>query len=356
MADYSLINPLDQQAALAEILRGRKRSADQEMLQAAFQKGHRFDQLAAVSNLMNNPAAVAAATTAQKTAAAAKPVAMGQTGFMMPDTGDFVESPMYADEKRAGREQQRDLLRERRKSQGDERARDRAPRETLANLAEGGKNDRAEEGRALKLLIAGMVNRLGYDKLDKQGAGKVRPLPAGEVRKLADQESSVGTLSGLVDNFKDEYAGQGTKVGGQIQNFMGRYQPLGLGKGYEQQANWWQNYNDHANLLRNKLFGTALTAPEKAAFDAANISEGMAPDIIRTRLQQQHQATVRAYNKLRSSFEKAGYNMDEFSDMMEAAPAQKPGAVAGTPSKPVPAAAPKRIRYDANGNEVTGGS
>lgn len=244
-------------------------------------------------------------------------------GTFDPLTGVTAEDPEYADqvrETRRGKVLQAALsVEERRRAdqqRSEDRAADRASREA-----------QAAEGRALRLTIAQMTKdsreAAAAAKAGKAAAGKV--LPAGEVRKLSDSQAAASTFGELVGGFRDDFSTYGTT---SAKNFLGKNQPLGLGKEYGDQSNWWQNYNDQKNLIRNKLFGSALTAPEKAAFDAANITEGMDAGQIRERLAQQHRMAARAYNKLKQNFGKAGYGVEEFEDLMEPE-APRPGAPTG---------------------------
>lgn len=102
-------SPEQQQMLLAETL--RRRRAQAESMQGANEQANRFNTLAAVAQMANNPGAAAAAQLAMKNAQAQhKPINLGAQGFALPSSGEFVESPMYADEKAAAREQQRLLL------------------------------------------------------------------------------------------------------------------------------------------------------------------------------------------------------------------------------------------------------
>lgn len=196
----------------------------------------------------------------------------------------------------------------------------------------------AAEGRALRLTIAGMADQRAAAKDAAKAEGKAagKTLPGGEVRKLTEAEGLTGTFGDLASGFKPELAG--TPGLAPLQNTVGKY----FGAGYEAQSNWWQNYNDQKNLVRNKLFGSALTASEKAAFDAANISEGMDAKQIKIRLAQQHRAAVKAYNKLKGNFGRAGYDVSNFEDLLEPA-AELPGAAPTTPSAPQPG---RRLRFN----------
>jgi hypothetical protein len=88
----------------ADVLRNQRRGEESAALRSASQNAGRMDILAAATQMAGNPGAAAAA----KMAAGSQreqfsPVQMGTQGFMLPNEGQFVESPMFADEKREGR-------------------------------------------------------------------------------------------------------------------------------------------------------------------------------------------------------------------------------------------------------------
>ena len=45
--------------------------------------------------------------------------------------------------------------------------------------------------------------------------------------------------------------------------------------------NWWADFKSWENSARNAMFGSALTATEKAAWDATSINENMQPETVR---------------------------------------------------------------------------
>lgn len=321
--DYSLISgaqqlsPEQQQQLVAQALR---RSNGAASLQQANANANRFSQLAAISQMANNQGIANAAELANKNAQAQyKPLSLGQMGFALPSSGEFVESPMYRDERNAQRQSQQDIANSRIEAQAQ------AQRERLQAQA-----DRAGEMSQLRLALEGMRSADRQDSMNlrrdladekaaakREAAAKGKALPGSDVRALTDKESSAGSLLDLSNSFKDEFAG--TPKLATLQNTLGRYQPLGYGTQYADQSNWWQNYNDQKNKIRHQLFGSALTAAEQAAFDAANITEGMDSKEIRRRLTQQHQASVRAYNKLVANYGRGGYDMSQFNSLVEPA-------------------------------------
>lgn len=117
---------------------------------------------------------------------------------------------------------------------------------------------------------------------------EARPLADTAINRLSGLAGISSEWSGLNGTFNDAYAGYGVNAAGNVANAVARNNPM-AGPEARSRADWWQRYNLQANQVRNELFGSALTAPEKAAFDAAMIGPGMAPEQIRRNLARQEQ-------------------------------------------------------------------
>lgn len=142
-----------------------------------------------------------------------------------------------------------------------------------------------------------------------------KTLPASNLEKLAGKAETADILGGLAGEFKDNYAAMlPSDTFGALENWAGRYLP-GMPQGLQDQANWWQRYNEQANKIRNELFGSALTKAELEAFKQANIQPGMSADMIRRRLEQQSAAAQAAYNKILGTYGRGGYNVDGLQSM-----------------------------------------
>lgn len=276
--------------------------ANQELLAGANRRGNLHNTLAAVAAMSNNAGAAAAA----KMAAADQqrqygPKQLGTQGFMLPDTGAFVPSKIYTDERDAAREEKKAAL-----------AATLAAKEADSVRRD---EDKAQQ-RALMLTIAGMKSSDSRYKVDNTpakggaGAGAGKTLNAPTINKLSEADGLAAGFADLTAGFQDSYGGGYGSM--TVQNFLGKNMPNSK---YADQSNWWQGYNDQKNVIRNKLFGSALTASEKKAFDDANITEGMTPAQIRTKLAQQHAAAVRARNKLIGNYKGSGYDTSAFEDM-----------------------------------------
>lgn len=152
-------------------------------------------------------------------------------------------------------------------------------------------------------------------------------LPFSAVEQLAKQQGGADTMRTISDTFKDSYAAGAVGIPGvgSAQNWVGRNIPVE--GNLKEQANWWQNYNEQANRIRNELFGSALTLTEKAAFEAAMINPDMDAKMIKLRLQQQADAARRAYDRLVDAAESSGYNVSGFKADRPADSGPKPGQV-----------------------------
>jgi hypothetical protein len=306
LAEFAMrLSPEQRQAAMSELLRRRSQSG---ALQEANSMAHSMDVPAAAAAMSNNPALSAAAGMMTKSLQAQhKPVQMGQQGFALPSSGEFVSSPMYESEQEAGRQARAELSREQQQSILQR------TREAQAAALER-QRERDENNRTLRLAIAAMRGAGGSDSGSGSGGPKVKNLPAGTVEKLTTKQTLAMDFADLLPAFKDKYGGAGFDTVGKLSNVIGKNQPLGMGEDLADQSNWWQNYNDKKNIIRNQLFGSALTKPEQEAFDAANITEGMSSKEIRRRLSQQSKAAARAYNKLKQNYGNAGYDVSNFED------------------------------------------
>lgn len=318
MDPYEL-SPAEQQRIMAETLRS------QQVLGLAQQRGGRFDNLAAIAPLLNNKGVATAAAGAQERAvAASKPTQLGQQGFMV--GGEYAPNPGYTQDKLETRAQQRGLQNERLLQSADlqkerlaaQAAQAEENRQLRAQLAADSANLRRELAEGRNDIARAAADAKAAKDAEKP-KGKI--LPSSAVNKLSTAMETADAYEGFVGTWKDDFAGPvgaGSGVA-KITNTLGRYAPFETG--YEDQANWWQQYNAQANKIRNELFGSALTASESKLFEEANVTPGMKPDMITKRLAQQTKATKNAYRKLARNYQRAGYDASGFLE--EEAPEPK---------------------------------
>lgn len=151
MDPYGL-SPEEQQRVVAEALRS------QQALRGANQSASKFDNLAAISQLINNDAAATSAAAAQKSAAArAKPLSLGGGNFAIPDTGEFIQSPMAIQDRLDTRAQQRGLAQDRLLQAAQIAEQSRASREAIA-----------AGNQQTRLLAAAMAQANRPDPAEKQ--------------------------------------------------------------------------------------------------------------------------------------------------------------------------------------------
>lgn len=136
------------------------------------------------------------------------------------------------------------------------------------------------------------------------------PKPRAMTRPTINDLSGAGTgvtdLDRLSETWRDEYGGFGFSWLGDLNNWAGRNMP-GAAPQDRERATWWQDYQGYKNMVRHTLFGSALTATEKAEFEKAVINPGMSPEAIRANLELQRSAAERAAKKLAAAYIAQGY-------------------------------------------------
>lgn len=136
---------------------------------------------------------------------------------------------------------------------------------------------------------------------------KNRTLSANDIGKLTDNGQTFQNLMGFNQTFKTDYGGLGVGgYGGDSMTAAARYGVPGFG-GYKAAAEWWQNYDRHKNVVRNDLFGAALTPNEKEEFDKADVNPNMDPALIQKNLARQQTVMASAIRRRIKSMAAAGY-------------------------------------------------
>lgn len=157
--------------------------------------------------------------------------------------------------------------------------------------------------RELNVELAQLKIKQAKDEAEKAKDGK--PIGFTESTKLADRATGVDKLVDLYDTFKPNYAGYGTNAAGEIAVFA-------AGKQSDEESvalyQWWQNYQNNVNKVRNDLFGSALTAPEKAEFEKAMVTKGMNSAQAKKNLQRQAEEAAKAYDKLEKVLRVGGFS------------------------------------------------
>ena len=118
-----------------------------------------------------------------------------------------------------------------------------------------------------------------------------RPLPSPLQKQLTEIADLADATERFDSTFQDSYGGK--TITGELSNVKGKY--FGDDTG---QSQWWQDYELHQSQVRNKLFGSALTAPEIAAWEKSAINPRMEPKQIRANLARRKELEQRAINRL----------------------------------------------------------
>ena len=172
--------------------------------------------------------------------------------------------------------------------------------------------------RELNVELAQLKIKQAKDEAEKAKDGK--PINFGDSTKLADRATGVDKLVDLYDAFKPEYAGYGTNAAGEIAVFA-------AGKQSDEKSvalyQWWQNYQNNVNKVRNDLFGSALTAPEKAEFEKAMVTKGMNSAQAQRNLQRQAEEAAKAYDKLEKVLRVGGFSKAQLDALKPRPPLSK---------------------------------
>jgi hypothetical protein len=152
-----------------------------------------------------------------------------------------------------------------------------------------------------------------------------KPVAAAVQKQLADMGDTRASWSRLAETFKPDYGGQ--PFTGDAANWIGR--TFGDNSG---QSQWWQDYQGTINLVRNQLFGSALTKAEQDQFNRSSVQPGMNPDQIQQNLNRQAVLVEQAIRRRVDAMAKAGADKDQLYTLT--------GLDMGPRNSPAPAASP----------------
>lgn len=193
------------------------------------------------------------------------------------------------------------------------------------------------------------------DGTKKAGPDEGKPVPAWAEKTYSGQIDQFGGINRGLSTFKDEYAGNAI-TGGLENTIQGAFS----GFGSEGQRDWWAQFGSTDNVIRNDLFGAALTDSEKAAYAATSVNPSMDPKEVRKNLQSRRDILSAAL-KRRTNFMKAqGYSKDAI-EALAGEYAQELGAAVVAPDSPpvpgetntvVPQADPLGVASDDGSGEI----
>lgn len=113
---------------------------------------------------------------------------------------------------------------------------------------------------------------------DERAGYKISPSERKEARtKTGDWRAQVSIIDEWDPNKQDP-------VLGEAKAWFGRKGIGPLSDRMEEVDAWWAEYSAWENQARNRLFGSALTAHEKAAWDKTSINRNMQPDLVDERI------------------------------------------------------------------------
>ena len=230
---------------------------------------------------------------------------------------------------KAERESQRDFLR----SQQQERLAETANqneqnRISRADVARESIEARKENAKLIASLKQSPKDRIEYDSarggfVNKETqefkpalingepiGAKEKPLTSGEVNKITDIDTSLGTQKRLKETFDDKYAGYKLQMGGELANVIGSK----FGGDNQAQAEWWASHAANDNIARNALFGASLTAGEQKAWEKTSINPGMSPSMIKNRMAEREALIEAKRNTTVENLGKAGYDVKGFKE------------------------------------------
>lgn len=286
LADFALsMQAPERQAMTAQLLRRR---ANSSALQEAQQRAFSNRDMAVVAQLANNPELANAAKMLHETTVKQHaPVSLGQTGFALPSAGEFVESPMFTEEKDAAREATRENQRSRLQASIDaQRARRDADEQARAERAENARQlqqerllsqsqlqqerlaaqaAQAAEGRALRMTLAEMRNADRDAAKEDKAAAKTEKDREAALQKYSASLEKAGVPEfhnalSQAESLLSKYA-EGKLPGyGRVMGAI----PTALLPTEHQMAR--TDLQAAANILLKARSGAAVTAPEEVRF------------------------------------------------------------------------------------------
>ena len=161
---------------------------------------------------------------------------------------------------------------------------------------------------------------------------KHRPLPAPLQKQLTEAAELADATDRFVTRFKDSYGGH-TAIGDL---------PVRAGKLFGDDTGatqWWQDYELHQSVIRNKLFGAALTKPEIEAWEKSAINPRMSVKEIKKNLAHRANLERLGMERLMKGAVTSGYRKEEVEAYT--------GRTVSEGSTPAAGGGPKKITTEA---------
>lgn len=171
-------------------------------------------------------------------------------------------------------------------------------------------------------------------------------LDAGAIKRIEDGMSVAQNYVATAGRFNPAYLDQGivsqfaSATG--LEAFLQKAKSLTATTPSEQAAAaWWSELASLINVMRNQLFGSALTATENAAFDAVRPLQGQSAEVVAERLNNSLREMKRGLKSRMDVQAAAGKDVTNVMRLIDSLPDQAAQAAGGVPKPaPRPTAAP----------------
>ncbi|MEI6644070.1 MAG: hypothetical protein WCL10_18775 [Novosphingobium sp.] len=161
-----------------------------------------------------------------------------------------------------------------------------------------------------------------------------RPIPATQEENLSKQFDIWSSLYRANTTWNPDYAGN--TVTGGLETSAQRL----MGTGTPGQAEWWSDFRTTDNLIRNSMFGSALTDGEKKAYEATTISESTDPKVAAARLNKRGDIITGALRRRARVLVANGHDINAVKELFGNEPMIVDGLETAIPSNRQPASAP----------------
>jgi hypothetical protein len=168
-------------------------------------------------------------------------------------------------------------------------------------------------------------------RVQQPGVGqRYKPMSVNDITKLSDEGGKAKSVAEFASTFSDDYGGYGGGVDLIAQTKMLLSRAGWANQKNTEAATWWQGYDKYKNVVRNDLFGSALTPSEQEQFTKADIAPGMDPGIIRSNLALQNKLIQTGLARKSAAFKAQGYNPRVIDEAYGVQPGQQDAAAPQT--------------------------
>jgi hypothetical protein len=137
---------------------------------------------------------------------------------------------------------------------------------------------------------------------------RYKQMGVNDITKLSEEGGKAKSVAEFAATFSDNYGGYGAGIEpiAQLKMLAGR--TGWADPKLQESSTWWQGYDKYKNVVRNDLFGSALTPSEQAQFEKADVTPGMDPKTIRANLALQNRLIQGALTRKSGALKAQGYN------------------------------------------------